>query len=284
MPPGWQPVPGRPFDGHFEEVVHEVARILHGVPRGAGSDRMVGTTSFSDAFRTSIDGRAVTVANAWTGIEPGLFPGRQGPPGTAVCVVEITAVLPILSIQPRRFRGPAPHGETRSGNPVFDQNYQVTGLPATMTQRTGLSGAQDVLTPEVQQRIMARDDWIFRAERYLFGCVSLGAFGSADQFGARIGEVLGIVSAIPGSVMPGRVDHSADDIAARISQINSVEDAIAFLQGLTPPEREQLARSATPLAAFADVQTPDQAMARFETLDPQARMQLMAMFMRVGDQ
>ena len=33
-----------------------------------------------------------------------------------------------------------------------------------------------VLTPDLRQRIMARGDWVFRAERYLLGCVSKGPF------------------------------------------------------------------------------------------------------------
>ena len=48
-------------------------------------------------------------------------------------------------------------------------------------------------------------------------------------------------------------------------------------------DREQLAHSDTPLSAFADVTTPEQAMARFESLDDQRKMQLMAMFMRVDN-
>jgi hypothetical protein len=56
-----------------------------------------------------------------------------------------------------------------------------------------------------------------------------------------------------------------------------------MLQELTPEDRKQLARSGTPLAEFADVRTPQEAIARFETLDPQRRMQLLAMFVRVKD-
>jgi hypothetical protein len=31
--PGWQPVPGRPFDGHLETAVHEITRARYGAPR-----------------------------------------------------------------------------------------------------------------------------------------------------------------------------------------------------------------------------------------------------------
>jgi hypothetical protein len=53
-----------------------------------------------------------------------------------------------------------------------------------------------VLTPDVQQRMMARDDWVFWAERYLLGCVSTGPFHTAGEVTQRIGAVLGIVAAI----------------------------------------------------------------------------------------
>lgn len=37
------------------------------------------------------------------------------------------------------------------------------------------------------------------------------------------------------------------------------------------------------LPALADVRTPQEAMARFKTLDPQRKIQLMVMFMKVRD-
>ena len=57
-----------------------------------------------------------------------------------------------------------------------------------------------VLTPDLRQRIMARGDRVFRAERYLLGCVSKGPFGSVNEVTQRIGEVLAVVAAIPASV------------------------------------------------------------------------------------
>ena len=98
---------------------------------------------------------------------------------------------------------------------------------------------------------------------------------------SRVTEVLDIVTAIPGSVMPSQVDHSADELVARISRLDDVNDAIAFLQGLTTDERDRLARSDTPLAAFADVRTPEEALARFGALPEAQRMQVLAMFNRV---
>ncbi len=166
--------------------------------------------------------------------------------------------------------------ESPAGNPAFDGRFLVAGMPAA-------GSAQEVLTPEVQQRIMGHDDWVFRAERYLLGCVSKGPFRSADQVTQRIGEVIGILAAIPASVLPDHVDHSGDDLIARVNRLTSMDEGLALLQQLTPGERERLARSDSPLAALADVRTPQEAMARFKTLDPQRKMQVMTMFMKVRD-
>lgn len=246
---GWQPLSGKPFDGHLEEAVHEITRVMYGAPRSAQSERgvRVGGTAFRDAFRGSISGRAVIVANAWTGIEAESLHSTGGKSGVAVCAAELPSMLPIACVQPRRFPPVIQIRYSPTGDLAFDQRFGVAALPDL--------GLGQVLTPDLRQRIMARDDWFFRAERYLLGCVSKGPFRSVDEVSQRIGEVLAIVAAIPVSVLPDHVDHSQDDLMARISQLSSIEDAMAMLQQLTPAERERLARSDTPLAALADVQT-----------------------------
>ena len=71
---GWPPAGDRPFDGHLEDAVAEINRTMHGAARALGRVRLhgirVGATTFGDAYRGSIDGRAVIVANAWTSIGP----------------------------------------------------------------------------------------------------------------------------------------------------------------------------------------------------------------------
>jgi hypothetical protein len=59
---------------------------------------------------------------------------------------------------------------------------------------------------------------------------------------------------------------------------------MAFLQNLTPADRQRLAFSNTPLAAFADVTSPEEAMMRLTTMPVPDRMQLLAMFQRIDDQ
>src|ERR1700728_1412321 len=275
---GWQPVGDQPFDGHLEGLVPAIISCLWGMNRGEPKQENYNTaTSCHDACRGSDGGRMVTVVNAWTLLLP---PGVRRDPGfgaVGACVVELPSVLPILCVQPRRIHavlGGMPAVPT--GNPEFDQRFIVNAVPA-------LGDARQVLTPEVQQRIMARDDWVFCAERYLLGCFSRGPFHSLDEAAQRLSEVLAIVAAIPASVLPDHVDHSQDDLVDRLSRLTSVEDALAFLQGLTAAERERLAQSDTPLAAFADVRTPEEAMARFQSLDQGQRMQLIAMFSQMRD-
>ncbi len=207
---GWAPVPNpRPFDGHLEDAVHEISRAMYGAARTTSAvDRhgiRGGDTVFPDAFRGTVNGRPVTVANAWTTIEPEIQHSTGDMKGTSVCAVELPSLLPFLCIQPRRLPAVAPIRATPTGNPAFDEQFVVNAVPTT-----GSAGA--ALTPDVQQRIMAHDDWVFWAERYLLGCVGRGAFRTAEEVGQRISEVLGVVTATPASVLPDHVDHPEDDL------------------------------------------------------------------------
>ena len=291
---GWLPAGDRPFDGHLEDAVAEINRTLHGAARTLGAARLhgirIGATVFADAYRGTAGGRAVTVANAWTNIEPEIQQSTGEMHGAAVCAVELPSVLPMMCVQPRRFPPVGHARESPAGDPVFDGQFLVAGLPGPGAgQQVPGAGqqvpgaGQPVLTPGVQQRMMAHDDWVFWTGRYLLGCVSKGPFRSAGEVSQRIAEVMGILAAIPASVLPDHADHSADDLIARVNQVTTMDEGLALLQQLTPQERDRLARSDSPLAALADVRTPQEAMARFKTLDPQRRMQLMAMFMKVRD-
>ena len=86
----------------------------------------------------------------------------------------------------------------------------------------------------------------------------------------------------PGQAAPSAGDLSPADLTARLGHLASLDEALAMLQALTPAERTVLAGLDTPLAALADVRTPQEATARYRTLDPQVKLQLAAMFMRPG--
>ena len=264
---GWRPLTGQPFDDQLAVAIHDISRVLLGVPPTVTgrNDVRVGGTEYGDAFRGSIGGRTIIVANAWTSVTP--EPAAELP-GTAVCAVELPSVLPVACVQPRRFPALTHLPESPTRNPAFDRRYAVTVLPGADA---------GPLTWDVQQRIMAREDWVFRAERYVLACVSAGAFATVDEVSQRIGEVLAIAEGIGAAVTPVTVDDSDDELLAR-AWLTSLEDAIAFLASLSPAERERLARSPAPVAALADVTTAQEAVSRFQALDQQRKMELIAIF------
>lgn len=273
---GWQPVSGRPFDGHLEDAVHRATISMYipvGLDAWVRKNTRIGTTEFHDVYHTQVDGRGVTVGNGWTNIQPEALYSPDDWKGVAVCAVELPAVLPIVCIQPRRFPAAVDVRPTPTGDARFDEQFTLFTAP----------GFEPFLTAAVQARVMARDDWMFLSERALLGCVAKDASANVGEMQSLIDQVLDIVTTIPTNALPAHVDHSHDDLIARIMQLKSVDEALAFLHELSPDERQQLAAADTPLAAFADVETPQQAMQRLQTLDEVHKMQLFAMFARVKD-
>lgn len=275
---GWKPVEGDPLESRLTDAVHGVARTLHGAFRstsaGAGSHSAeLGRTTFHDAYRGTVDGRAVTVANAWIAVEAVVAGGRHLE-GNAIVAVELSTLLPIVGIEPRGRHEGIPGPEVSTGNASFDAAYRVVGVSRL---------ADGLLTPDMQQRIAARDDWAFVALETTFVSICREPFATADQVSRRVSEVLGIIAAVPASIAPPHVDHSVDDLLVRIARIDNVDAALAFLQQLSDSDRQRLAVSPTPLAKFADVRTPDEAIARLMSLPDMERMQVLAMFQKADD-
>jgi len=267
---GLQAAGDHPIEGRLADRVAETSRVLHAAAPSETrwSHVTVGSTMYSDAYGGLIEDRKVTVANAWTEIESDAREHLDWH-GTSVCAIELPTMLMLSGIEPRRWSsvvGP----EAPTGNASFDEAYRVVGAP----------GASALLTPEVQRVIAQRDDWVFLAEVAQLACVGAAEFRTRDEVDHRMRDVLAVVSGFPTSIVPDHVDHSFDALLRQIDQLHSVEDALAFLQALTPEDREHLARSDSPLAAFADVHTPDEARARVKSLDQQQQMQLFAMFMK----
>ncbi len=272
---GWQPVAGSTaFDSPMHEAIRQTTYVFNGQYSYSMGDQIDYVPQLHDVFRADRDGRTVIVANAFTNMRPGLA-GARGVKGVSVCTVEIPALISVACVQPRKFKPSVMHiPEQPTGDAAFDERFLVLASP-------GLPPID--FTPGLRSVISAREDWIFRVHEYLFTCFGEAPFDSVDEIAQRIDDVLAVVSEFPESVMPKRVDHSQDDLLARIRKLDSVDDALAFLQQLTPDDREHLAKSDTPLAGFADVQTPEEAIARFQGLDPAKQLQILAMFERVDD-
>jgi len=269
---GWQAADETAVPTSARDQIQECVRVLYGETARptATTDLQPHRTNYHDVFRTSIDGRAMTIANGSMMVQA---PVLEHSKRVSICVAELPSVLAIAYIEPHRV--PALSRvlpEAPTGNPTFDERFKVAAVE-------GFGPA--VVTPEMQHIVMAHIDWIFRTDGGLLICVREGAWESVTEMREFVDEVLAFIAAIPESVLPSHVDHSTDDLVARIDKLESVEDAIAFLQQLTPAEREKLAKSDTPLAAFADVTTPEEAFARFESLDQSQKLQLVTMFDRV---
>jgi hypothetical protein len=268
---GWQPVDKAPVP-HLHDQIHDLTCCMYGF-RPHQYPGAIGETTYLDAYRGTLDGRSVTVANAFTYIEPGLFQAGKLNPWVSVCAVELPTLVMPMNIQPRRFPAESRMYQVETGDAAFDGEFRVTGTSDVTT----------ILTPEVRQRIMSRDDWALTFCEYMFATVCIGKYETAADVNAQVQETLTLIGLVPETAIPHEVDHSVDDIAARIRRIDTIEDAMAFLQGLTPAERQQLAWSNTPLAGFADVTTPAEAMARLNSMPIPERMRLLAMFERVDD-
>lgn len=271
---GWEPVDASAFDSRIVDSMADCTHVFHGHPRRLTDISATYAAHVHDAFRAERDGREVLVTNAFTNITGGS--SARAVAGVSVCAAEVPALIALVCVQPRRFKHPVVSllPETTTGDAAFDEGFRVQMAP-------GLPAVE--ITPEMRRLISARDDWIFLVERYRFTCFGDLPYDSVDEMARRMDDVLAVVAALPASVVPNRVDHSQDDLVARIARLDTVEDALALLQDLTPEDRELLARSDTPLAGFADIRTPEEAIARFQSLDTTKRLQILAMFQRVDD-
>jgi hypothetical protein len=271
---GWRPAAEQPLDRDLTDALHDIALDMHGVGRGIdniGQNTNLRVVVLRDAFCFDEAGRTVTAANARAVVDRFAQIGLGRPMDVALCAVELPTLLRPGVVYSRRYHLRLHTGTTGSGNPTFDERYVVSGLPASV--------GGTWLTPQVQQLILAHDDWVLYAAGSTLVCLTKGPFASADDVVRRVHDLLQLVAAVPTSVIPDHADHSVDDLAARIAGIDSIDQALVFLQQLSDTDRQRLARSDTPLADFADVRTPEEAMLRMQSMPPARQMQLMAMFM-----
>jgi hypothetical protein len=268
---GWQRVTAEvPIDSQLAAQVHQLAWILHGVQ--FSSDQLDATsvehrTIYRQVWAGTADPHRFVVANAWTDIGPRLtkFHDYQA---ISVCVVDRCTLPPFLVVQrhlPWPDRRVLPEA---TGDPGFDGRLSAAfPLPGT---------GEALLTAEVRRRLLAHDDWAFVSMSGSLLCAGIGPFGTVDSVTARVDEVLGLVAAFAGSVAPPASDPAAG-LIARFGRITSLEEAGTVLVGLSPSDRAALARSGTPLAAFADVRTQEQALQRFLSLSLTEKMRLYAL-------
>jgi hypothetical protein len=269
---GWNRVSDDALDRRLHDIIHRLSWVLHGRRYPNTLVRVAPQqTNLRDSYAGSVGDRRVLVANAWTNIGPQELLRLYEMKGVSVCAVELPTLSPILLVQTREYPAVEPYPEATTGNPEFDSRFILAAAP-------GL-GAQ-VVTPELQRLIMARDDWAFAGHDSWLACVTRDPFESSDDAQQLLDTVMASVAALPASIVPSEVDRSADDLLARAERLSSPEEVVAYLGQLSPEDRQRLAKSNTPLAVFADATSWDDVMARLQSLDVAQRMQLLAMFKR----
>jgi len=273
---GWQPRPSPAVAADLVAPVHALCRVMLGM--GRADPHVYGGqskphTHYHDAWQFRAGDRDVTIANAWTPTaRPKLPLGTFVEAPTAVCAVELPAPLPFSGIESRRFHPSSIVPEVATGVAELDDRFRVLAGAG----RVGPA----VFPPELVALLVSRDDRSFLTLGLSFVSVRLGAFRDVDEVTAAVEETLAIVRAIPTSVIPAVIDRSGDDLAQRIAKLESVEDAIALLQSLSDDDRSRLAASQSPLASFAWVRTPEEALDHFNSLDDSQRMAVLATVMR----
>lgn len=222
---GWRPLGDSPFDGFLADFTHEATRVMYGAPRGqvygSTSIRAAGTV-YRDAYGGAAGGRAFSVANAWTSI------GELRP--VAVCVAELPVIVPLTWVQPRRFAAVMITRPIPAGDAAFAERFVVHGQDPAF--------AQALLTAEVRELMMARDDWIFVLERVRLACLAREAYASAEDVRLRLAQVQAVLAAIPPSVVPPAAEQ-APGLLENLREAASPEDAKARLAAMTGDQRAQ---------------------------------------------
>src|SRR5262249_32297576 len=156
------------------------------------------------------------------------------------------------------------HGtEVPTGDTTFDKRFRVVGL---------LDGASGLVTPQMQQLILARDDWTFAAHDTTLLSIAKGAFETPEGLSQGMLDVLAIAAAFPTPAAPAQVAHPADALLAAIDRLDPIDEGTASPQTLSDAARPRLAQSPTPLARFAQVRTPEEAMSLFMSLPETERL------------
>lgn len=267
----WQSVDGVPVSSELADQVHRLAWILQGLECSNwiyDTMDVRHSTVYRDAYSIEGDGHRIVAANAWTNVGPQQVVHNLEMTGIALCVAEHCKLPPFL-VQPAGLPLLDEHvAPTPTGDVMFDGCF-VTKFP--------LPGTLELVNGDIRRRIGAHDDWAFVCQSGDLLVASTGAYRSADGVARRVDELAGLVAALEDLVLPKASDPATAALLERASHLTSLEDALTLLLGLSPHERDLLARSGTPLAPFAHVKTADEALATFQSMDMVQHMQLMAM-------
>ncbi len=99
---GLHPIDETGFDSGFLDRIKEASRVLHGFPPRLTTNIHAGMPNmfFTDVFRGTMDGRAITVANVRTPMEAMSLEYTAKVHSTSLVVLEMTTLVP-YAVEPR---------------------------------------------------------------------------------------------------------------------------------------------------------------------------------------
>ena len=106
----------------------------------------------------------------------------------------------------------------------------------------GLPKARDLLAPQAQQLIMARDDWIFTARPWVFACARRAAFESAEAVTQQLTAMFAVFASMPHTVVPSTAEEPGDALVRFLLDAPTLPDAQSRLESLSPADRELVER------------------------------------------
>ena len=242
---GWTgPTTDPQFDNQATDYTHEMSRNLWGYSRAQTTDTSYAISpdnTYTNIFHGQLDGRAFTIGNTRINVKKSHFsPGVKGDTTGSVCTVKLPITLPPLFVNLKHC---APFtGFLMKHVDLESEQFNRTFSVATMNPKY----AVDVITPQVMEILLTRDDWVFAYELDTLICVCASGLHTAEDFSERADAMAKLVSLIPHFVadddalkMPTLPDGTV--LGPHMSKADQ-QKAYATIMAMSPEEREAFAR------------------------------------------
>ena len=247
---GWTgPTTDPTFDNEVTEYTHEMLRNLWGysrqIERGGDSGISIDSQNrFTNVFHGTVDGRAFTIANTRLNVSRYGTIGleRDADAWASVCAMKMPMVLPPLYVNLHKcppYRGLfLKHSDFESEQ--FNRRFNVESVNPKL--------ASDVITPQVMELLLTRDDWAFSYQMGTLICLCANGLHSAADYQQRVEVMTKLISLLP--------EFVADDDALKMPTLpdgtvlnpNMGEEdrdkVMAQIMAMSPEQRTDFMRQA----------------------------------------
>jgi hypothetical protein len=227
---GWTgPSTDPQLDNEQTTYTHEMLRNLWGYPRrleqGSSGFSIDPKNIFTNVFHGTCDSRPFTIANTRLNV------GRYGTVGlerdadrwASVCVMRLPMTLPPLYVNLHHhdaYRGlMLKHSDFESEQ--FNRTFDVESVNPKL--------ASDVITPQVMELLLTRDDWVLAYQMDSLICLCANGLHSADDYDQRVKAVAQLIGLLP--------EFVADDDALKLP---TLPDGTVLSPSMSKDEREQV--------------------------------------------